>query len=548
MCPFPVCVPSRVVMLTGKMRDNTGVKHNKAADDKGLDPGPSFDNILHDRGYKSQYYGKWHAPYKMARTCDNKVADVGQEHRNFLAFMDERKCVSRRHELQWAGEFMSSASLGPTRRAVCTQLAAAPFFVRNLISAPPSRKLRLASFGAGGMAYHTLHGIARHASVQLVAVAEVDSTRLKDVSANYADSRFKVYRNWRQMLDRERRNLDIACVGTPDHMHAPQAMSAIERGLHVYGQKPLTHDIYETRKLTEMARRKKLVTQMGIQIHSASEYRAAVQLVQSGAIGKIKEVHSWSNKKWGDTEPVPDRSDAVPETLDWDQWLGVAEKRPFIGEHYYHPANWRKRVDFGTGTFGDMGCHIYDPVFESLALTAPISVRSEGPAPTRYNWAINAVVRYVFPGTQYTEGKIVNVTWYDGDARPPAGVVQAAGVVRMPGQGSLFLGTKGNMLLPHVGFPVLLPQAQFNDFQVPKITPANHYFQFVDAVLGNGKTSAGFDYAGPLTEAVLLGSVATRFPNTTLLWDAKKLKFRNERDANRYIRRKYRKGWSVKGL
>jgi predicted dehydrogenase len=182
------------------------------------------------------------------------------------------------------------------------------------------------------------------------------------------------------MLEKERGGLDIACVGTPDHMHAPMAMSAMQLGLHVYVQKPLTHNIFEARRLTEMARKKKLVSQMGIQRHSSSEYRTAAQLVQSGAIGKVKEVHAWSNKKWGDPEPMPDRSDPVPETLDWDQWLGVAETRPYIA-NYYHPGNWRKRIDFGTATFGDMGCHIYDPIFEALQLKAPISVRSEGPVP-----------------------------------------------------------------------------------------------------------------------------------------------------------------------
>jgi predicted dehydrogenase len=432
------------------------------------------------------------------------------------------------------------------RRSFCAGLSA-PFFVRNLISAPPSGILRLASFGANGMAFYTLDGIARHPSVQLVSVAEVDSSRLDKLKQKYPDGKVRVYQNWRKMLEKERKNLDIACVGTPDHMHAPMAMTAMELGLHVYGQKPLTHNIHETRRLTEFARKKKLVTQMGIQVHSSAQYRSAVQLIQSGAIGKVKEVHSWSGKKWGDPDPLPDRSDPVPPTLDWDQWLGVAAPRPYINR-YYHPTEWRKRLDFGTGTFGDMGCHIYDPVFESLALTAPISVRSEGPKPNQYNWATNAVVHYVFPGTRFAEGKTVQVTWYDGDQRPPQDVQALAGSKKLPLQGSIFLGTKGVMLLPHVGFPVLLPEAEFRDFAMPQIEPANHYFQFVDAVLGKSKVSAPFSYAGPLTETVLLGGVATRFPQTTLVWDAKKTKFKNPAEASHYVRHKYRKGWNVKGL
>jgi predicted dehydrogenase len=435
------------------------------------------------------------------------------------------------------------------RRSFLRQTAAAglaaPAFLRDLRSAPPGESLRLASFGAGGMAYHTLNSIATHPNVRLTCVAEVDATRLERVRRQYPD--VKVYDDWRRMLDREHKDLDIACVGTPDHMHAPIAMTAMELGLHVYVQKPLTHDIYEARRLAEMARKKKLVTQMGIQRHSSAEYRTAVELVQSGAIGKVKEVHSWSEKKWGDPDPVPDRSDPVPAGLNWDLWIGVAEPRPFL-TGYYHPVNWRKRIDFGTATFGDMGCHIFDPVFASLRLTAPLSVRSEGPPPTAHNWPINSVIHYVFPGTKFTAGKTVNITWYDGDERPPREVQALIGTTPLPGQGSILIGTKGVMLLPHVGTVALLPEEQFRDYKIPEIEEGDHYHQWVDAVLGKGKASAGFDYAAPLTESVLLGPAATRFPHTTLEWNAAKLKFRNSSEASAHVRRKYRSGWSVAGL
>ena len=431
------------------------------------------------------------------------------------------------------------------RRSFLKHTAAAPAFLRNLLSAPRNGTLRLASFGAAGMAYATLDGIATHANVSLACVAEVDSSRLDRLKKKYPDA--KIYDDWRRMLDAHHKELDIACVGTPDHMHAPCAMSAMQLGCHVYVQKPLTHDIYEARRLAETARKKKLVTQMGIQRHSSAEYRTAVHLVQTGAIGKVKEVHSWSEKKWGDPAPMPDRSDPVPSTLNWDAWLGVAESRPFL-TGYYHPGNWRKRIDFGTATFGDMGCHIYDPVFESLQLTSPASVRSEGPAPTRHNWAINSVIHYVFPGTRFTAGKTVKVTWYDGDQRPPAEVQALLGKRRLPGQGSILIGTKGVMLLPHIGDPLLLPEETFKDFRIETIEAVDHYHQFVDAVLGKGRTSTGFDYSGPLTEAVLLGPVATRFPHTTLAWHAAKMKFRNSADATHVIRRRYRAGWTVAGL
>jgi hypothetical protein len=269
--------------------------------------------------------------------------------------------------------------------------------------------------------------------------------------------------------------------------------------------------------------------------------------VQSGAIGKIKEVHSWSEKKWGDPDPMPDRSDPVPSTLNWDLWLGVCEQRPYL-DQYYHPSNWRKRTDFGTATFGDMGCHILDPVCSALALTAPLSVRSEGAAPTRHNWAVNTLIRYVFPATAFTENKTVPVTWYDGDQRPPQEVQELVGPDPLPGQGSVFIGTKGAMLLPHVGEPGLFPKTQFQDFTKPQAESVNHYFEFIDAVLGKGTTSTPFSYSGPLTEWVLLGPLATRFPQTTLEWNAAKQKFRNSREATDFVRRKYRAGWSMKGL
>ena len=437
-------------------------------------------------------------------------------------------------------------------RATAASSLALPFFTPRLFAAtPPSGRVRHASFGAGGMARSDLTSIISHPSVQFVAVADVEPAKADDLKKKYPELR--VYADWRELLDKEK-DLTSVNVSTPDHMHASIGMAALQRGLHVYGQKPLTHDIYETRRLTEFAREKKLVTQMGIQIHSSSVYRAAVQLVQTGAIGKVKEVHTWSSKKWGDTGAKPDRVDPIPPGFNWDAWLGVCAERPFIGQGWYHPGNWRKRLDFGTGTFGDMGCHIYDPVFEALALTAPLSVRSEGPAPNSHSWATDAVIEYVFPGTQFSEGKTVRVTWYDGDQRPPKEIqelvkpkVVSSERPWLADQGSILIGTKGVMLIPHIDRPKLFPVDQYAGFERPKTERGNHWHQFVDAILGKDKTQANFDYAGPLTESVLLGCVATRFPKTTLEWNAKKLTF-NVKEANQFVRRDYRKGWDVTGL
>jgi predicted dehydrogenase len=424
---------------------------------------------------------------------------------------------------------------------------ALPLFTPHLISAPASRKVRHASFGGAGMAAADWQNLTNHPDLQLVCVSEVDTSRLNVLKKRFPDGKVKVYQDWREMLDKEGKHLDSVNVGTPDHMHAPMAMSAMQLGLHAYVQKPLAHNLYEVRRLTTVAREQKLVTQMGIQIHSSPYYRIAVKVIQSGAIGKVKEVHLWCYKKWGDMEPLPERSDPVPASLNWDLWLGVAAPRPFL-QGYYHPSNWRKRLDFGTGTFGDMGCHIYDPVFDALALTAPLSVRSEGPAPNRWNWALDAVIHYVFPGTRFTADKTLSMTWYDGDRLPPQEIQALLGGKPLPKQGSIFVGTKGAMLLPHIGRPELFPQAQFKDYLLPRDNGSNHWAQFVDAILGKGKTLAPMSYSGPLTETVLLGGVATRFPHLTLEWDPAGLKFRNSAAASALVRRAYRKGWEVSGL
>jgi predicted dehydrogenase len=238
----------------------------------------------------------------------------------------------------------------------------------------------------------------------------------------------------------------------------------------------------------------------------------------------------------------------VPDRFNWDEWIGTAAERPFLGKGYYHPGNWRKRLDFGTGTFGDMGCHIFDPVFNSLKLTGPISVRSDGPAPGQWNWAINAIVRYVFPGTPFTAEETINVTWYDGDEKPPMEVRALLEGDKLPDQGTIFVGTKGTLLLPHIAYAQLYPDKVFASYQRPHVQELDHWRQFVDACLGKTQTAANFDYAGPLTETVLLGSVASRFPHTTLQWNAPALKFEGASDANHYLRRQYRAGWDVTGL
>jgi predicted dehydrogenase len=430
-------------------------------------------------------------------------------------------------------------------KSLGTAAAAMPFITHNLFAAPPSMRLRHASFGASGMAWSDLTQIAKCDNVEIVAICDVDLNKMGEAKTKFPNARY--YQDWRELLDQEEKNIDSVNVSTPDHMHAPIGVSAMQLRKNVYGQKPLAHEIFEVRRMTEIARKQKVVTQMGIQIHSDAYYRMAVRLVQDGSIGKIKEVHSWCNKSWGDMSARPGVTDPVPEGFDWNLWLGVASERSFIGDEYYHPGNWRKRVDFGTGTLGDMGCHIFDPVFESIGLTAPVSVRSEGLPPNRWNWALNGRVNYVFDGNLHTAAKTLPITWYDGTSQPSAEVLAILEGEEFPGAGSIFIGTEGAMLLPHFSLATLFPRAKFKDFKFPRVNGLKHWEQFVNACRGEGKTTADFAYAGPLTETILLGNIAARFPHATLEWNSRRMKF-DLTEANQYVRRKYRKGWEVKGL
>jgi predicted dehydrogenase len=403
------------------------------------------------------------------------------------------------------------------------------------------------------MAWADLTAIAAIPNVEIVAVCDVDASRMTEARRRFPKARF--YQDWRKLLDAEAKNIDSVNVSTPDHSHAPIAVSAMQLGKHVYGQKPLAHNLYETRRMREIARERGVVTQMGIQIHAGAYYRAAVSLLRSGVIGKIKEVHSWSGKYWGDKGNLPAREDPVPPSLLWDVWLGGCAARPYIGGGYYHPGNWRKRLDFGTGTLGDMACHIFDPVFGALDLGSPVSVRSEGLPPNSVNWAPDAKVILTFDGTPFTAGKTLNLTWYDGGMSPSQEIIALISEVgtdgkpkrRRPGEGSIFIGTDGVMLLEHINQARLYPREKFEGFKFPRERNNNHWGQFVEACRGNDKTLAGFDYAGPLTEAVLLGGVASRFPKTTLRWDSAVSKF-DLKEANDFVRREYRKGWEVSGL
>jgi hypothetical protein len=302
----------------------------------------------------------------------------------------------------------------------------------------------------------------------------------------------------------------------------------------VYCQKPLTHTVLEARRLTEAAQRAGVVTQMGNQIQSSDFYRTATKLVHDGAIGKVKEVFSWQSgtPRWPRGLDRPAGMDPIPATLHWNDWLGVAPERPYK-EGIYHPFNWRGWQ-----------------VFTSLKLTAPSSIKAEAPEINKESWTKWATVFYEFPGTDYTAGKSIKVTWYDGENVFPQREV-LKGIpegFKLPGAGSLLIGEKGSLLIPHVAVPRLFPEANFADYKFPELPKRDHYVSWVDACRGKDKTTSHFGYSGKLTEAVLLGTIASRLPGETLHWNSESLQIMNSTAANQMLTKSYRKGWEIPGI
>ncbi len=405
-------------------------------------------------------------------------------------------------------------------------------------------RLRVASVGVGGKGWSDLNATANTSKVQVVALCDIDESKehMGRAAEKFADARR--YTDWRKLFEDDR-DFDAVIVSTPDHMHAPISLPAMQLGKHVQCQKPLTHTVYEARQMQLAARKHKVVTQMGNQIQSYSEYRTAVSLVHSGVIGRVREVHSWQSGAmgWILVDDRPAGSEPVPSTIHWDQWLGVAPTRPYIPK-IYHAFNWRAWRDFSNGQLGDFGCHILDPVFMALKLTAPTSVRAAASGMNNEIWYRQSTVAYEFPGTEYTASNTIRVTWYDGEKHLPARDVLGIGQsVKLPGSGSILLGEKGSMIIPHVGKPILLPEEKFADYKIEPVPARDHYVSWAHACLGEDKTTSHFDYSGPLTESVLLGTIAIRHPETSLAWDSASMKLTGAPTAQDMLTKKYRAGW-----
>ena len=417
----------------------------------------------------------------------------------------------------------------------------------------PSERVNLAGIGAGGMGGGDI-GVHAGNGANIVALCDVDEVRAAGSFQAFPQARR--YKDFRQMLDKEAKNIDAVSVGTPDHTHAVAAMAAIRAGKHVYCQKPLTHTLHECRELTKAARSAGVATQMGNQGHASEGARLTNEWIQAGVIGEVREVHVWSDRAgrlWKQGIGRPKESQPVLATLDWDLWLGPARERPYHAA--YAPVSWRGWWDFGTGALGDMGCHIIDHPVWALGLGAPTTVEArstldgsvlEEGQPNSETFPIASIITFEFParGAQPP----VRMTWYEGGLMPPVPAEMPAGK-RLHDNGVLYVGSKGKMHhSSHGGMPELLPASLHEQAaQVPKTMARSpgHYEEWLAACRGGALPMSNFDYAGPLTEIVLLGVLALRAPGRRLEWDSANQKVTNAPELNEFVHNEYRKGWTL---
>lgn len=414
-------------------------------------------------------------------------------------------------------------------------------------------RMKVGFIGVGGRGGSNLANITKTGAVDVVAICDIDRRWLDRAGEKHAKA--EKFRDFRKLYDKVGKDLDAVVVSTTEHTHAYATMPALKLGKHVYCEKPLAYNIYETRRVTEEAAKAGVVTQMGTQIHAGDNYRRVVELIQSGAIGAVYEAHTWVGRAWGlqseeDAKANKDRlfvdkrpaeAMAPPEYIDWELWLGPAPSRPFNNVYFPGP-NWYRWWDFGNGTMSDLGSHWNDLAFWALKLDAPLTVEAFGdpPHPEIAPASMSAVYEY---GPRENMPALTSY-WYQGSHKPE---IWKSGGIPQWGSGVLFVGTDG-MLLSDYRKHVLLPEEDFKDFQYPeKFVPDSpgHHQEWVSACLGNGgETGSPFSYAGPLTEANHLGNVAYRV-GKKITWDAKNMKCKGCPEADPYIRREPRDGWSL---
>ncbi|MEE9366571.1 MAG: Gfo/Idh/MocA family oxidoreductase [Dehalococcoidales bacterium] len=436
---------------------------------------------------------------------------------------------------------------------------------------PPSEKLNIAAVGIGGMGKNNLSQVK---SENIVALCDVDDGFAAPVYDKYPKA--KRYKDFRKMFEKQK-NIDAVIVATPDHTHAIVAMMAIKAGKHVYVQKPLTHTVYEARKLTEAAREAKVMTQMGNQGRSGEGVRLVCEWIWDGAIGPVHEVHAWTNRPtWPQGIDRPEGEDPIPPGLDWDLWLGPAPYRPYIGFRFpfgrpefkqyrnvYHPHDWRGFWDFGGGAIGDLFCHIVDSAFWSLRLKYPTAVEAShssymdgmlGKPETKDTYPVASIIRFEFPARG--DMPPVKLIWHDGGLKPPRPAELEPGRTVQRGMSIIFIGEKGTLVAGETGdSPRLIPESKMRAYKLPRKTiprvgqseggNKGHEMDWVRACKDGKPACSNFDESGPLTEADLLGNVALRMAEQKLEWDGENMKFTNNAEANKYLHKEYRKGWTL---
>jgi predicted dehydrogenase len=407
--------------------------------------------------------------------------------------------------------------------------------------ASPNEKLNIAGIGVGGRGAANVSGVA---SENLVALCDVDESRASKTFEQFPKA--KRYQDFRKMLDELHGQIDAVVIGTPDHTHAPAGVMAMKLGKHCYCEKPLTHSVYEARLMATVARENNLVTQMGTQIHAETNYRRVVELIKTGAIGPVREVHAWLGARFSDaatptnmSQPdAPTDRPPVPEGLDWDLWLGPAGYRPYHSA--YAPFSWRYWWNFANGQLGDFFCHYCDVAFWALDLRHPTTIEAQGPVHPE------SAARWTIARQQYaSRGDLPPVTlhWYNGGPYPE--LVKERNVPQW-GSAVLFIGTDG-MLITDYGRHQLLPENQFVDFKRPEPFIPNsigHHREWIEACKTGGVTTCNFDYSGALTEAALLCNVALR-TGKKIEWNAADMKAVGVPEADALLRREYRTGWTL---